>query len=164
MSAACPTHLILLDLITLLICGKVYKLQSSSLYSLLQPPATSSQVQIFSSAPCSQIPSIHVLPLVWKTKFCDMYSHEEYDEVDWQQLQLLLFPHDHQKEQNKYKASMLQDSCALEMMGVLQSLVWHLSCSCLLIQDAPAQPFLNRLGLHSRETFQHLLLCKCDKT
>jgi hypothetical protein len=26
-------------------------------------------VQIFSSAPCSQTPSIYVLPLMWETKF-----------------------------------------------------------------------------------------------
>jgi len=40
---------------------------SSSLLSL--PP---SQVQIFSSAPCSQTPSVYVLPVVWDTK---LHSH-----------------------------------------------------------------------------------------
>jgi len=47
-----PSHP--LDLITLILFAGVYSLWSTSLCSLLQPPATSSQVQIFSSAPCSQ--------------------------------------------------------------------------------------------------------------
>jgi len=37
-----PTHLILLDLVTLIILGEACKLQSSSLHSLLQSPANSS--------------------------------------------------------------------------------------------------------------------------
>jgi hypothetical protein len=41
MRATCTTHLVLLDLITI-IFGETYKLRSSSLCSLLQPPATSS--------------------------------------------------------------------------------------------------------------------------
>jgi hypothetical protein len=41
MRAACPTHLILLALITVMIFSEPYKLWSSSLCSLLQPPASS---------------------------------------------------------------------------------------------------------------------------
>jgi len=57
MHAACPAHIILFNLISLIIFDEVYKLRSSSLCSLLQPPTTSSWMQIFSSAPSSQIHS-----------------------------------------------------------------------------------------------------------
>jgi len=39
--ATCRAHLILLDLITLLMSGEAYKLRSSTLCTLLQPPAAS---------------------------------------------------------------------------------------------------------------------------
>jgi hypothetical protein len=46
-----------------------YKLWISSLCSFLQSPVTSSLfVQIFSSAPCSQTPSVYVPPLLSETK------------------------------------------------------------------------------------------------
>jgi hypothetical protein len=42
MDATWPAYLILLDLITLTIFGKVYKLLSCLMFNLLQPPTTSS--------------------------------------------------------------------------------------------------------------------------
>jgi hypothetical protein len=48
MRATCQAHPILLDLITPVIFGESCKFQSSSLCSLLQSPATSTKVKIFS--------------------------------------------------------------------------------------------------------------------
>jgi hypothetical protein len=77
MLATCPTHLILLDLITRINAGKAYKLWSSSLCSLLHPPPTSYFLGPYtlSSAPCSPTPSIIVRPLVWQTKF---HTHTQH--------------------------------------------------------------------------------------
>jgi len=52
MYATCPAHLSFLDLITLIILGELYMLQSSSLCSLLQPPTTSSLLNT-KSCPCA---------------------------------------------------------------------------------------------------------------
>jgi hypothetical protein len=54
------------DLIFLITLGEEYKLWSSSLCIM---SLHLSLVQIFSLAPCSQTPSVYVLPLILKTKF-----------------------------------------------------------------------------------------------
>jgi hypothetical protein len=70
MHAIYYTHLNLLDLMTQIIFGEAYKLRSSLLCSLLQPPAISSLLgpNIY-SAPYFQTSLTYVLPLVWETKF-----------------------------------------------------------------------------------------------
>jgi hypothetical protein len=42
MRATCPAHLILLDSITLIMCGEENKVRSSSVCNFLNPPASSS--------------------------------------------------------------------------------------------------------------------------
>jgi len=60
MRSACPAHLILLDFISLIISVKRTSYEVSN-YALLfnLPPFPPSQFQTFSSAPCSQIPSMY---------------------------------------------------------------------------------------------------------
>jgi len=70
MCATYADHVILFDLITVIVFGEVYSYETphyASFSSIL--PLLPSQVQIFSSASCSQTPSNYGLPLVWVTKF-----------------------------------------------------------------------------------------------
>jgi hypothetical protein len=46
MHSTCTTHLILLHLMTLIVFGEAFNLWSSSLFSLLQPPTTSSFIKL----------------------------------------------------------------------------------------------------------------------
>jgi len=75
----CTAHLILLDLITQVMFGEAYKLWLSSLLFDLLQSTTFLQGPIFNSAPCFQTSSIHILPLMWETKF---YTHTK-QQVKW---------------------------------------------------------------------------------
>ena len=66
------THLTLLHIITLTILGEWYKIWSSSLWSLLHSPFTSSWAQTFSSGSYFQIPLAWIPPLMQETMF---HSH-----------------------------------------------------------------------------------------
>ena len=76
----CPVHLILLDFITRTILVEEYRSLSSSLYSFLHSPVTSSLLgPKFSSAPYSQTPSAYIPPSVWAPKFhTHTKQHENY--------------------------------------------------------------------------------------
>jgi hypothetical protein len=69
-SATCPTHPNLLDLTILITLGEEYKSRSASLYSLLQPPVTSSLL----------VPN--TLSLMFSLIVRDRVSHEEKQQKD----------------------------------------------------------------------------------
>jgi hypothetical protein len=66
----CPSHPAWLDILITSIFDEVHKLRSSSLCNFLQPSQFHfSSVQIFSSAPSSQIPTVFVLPAIPEVNF-----------------------------------------------------------------------------------------------
>ena len=78
MRSTCTAHLILLDFITRTILGEQYRSLSSSLYNFLHSPVTpTSQAQIFSSTPYSEIPSAYAGVIILK------FENAGWDDLDW---------------------------------------------------------------------------------
>jgi hypothetical protein len=70
MGVTCPSHLILLDSIILIIMGRStsYEAPHYSVFSSLLS-LNPFLVQIFSSASCSETPTVCVLPIMLETKY-----------------------------------------------------------------------------------------------
>jgi len=73
--------IIFLHLIIVTIFHDEYKLWISPLYSFLQPPVTSSLVQIFPSAPCCQTPSVYVLHTVCEPQSLFTQNTQNYRSI-----------------------------------------------------------------------------------
>jgi hypothetical protein len=82
MRATYSTHLFLCNFIILITSGEKCNYEAPRVSVFCSLPFHPSLMQIYSSTPCSQTPSVYVLPLMWETKLHTLIKLEA-EKLGW---------------------------------------------------------------------------------